>query len=167
MNIIVSIHRTPHAAMRTWLWILACCTVAICTFGLPPIAHDRSLLYYGIGCAGGCVLAAMLLASTLRGTVVEINTDGLLTYSQNGKENFRFSLNDLGAVGMVHAGLLRGLGCGVPCEQIDILHRKGVTLQRMREQEEHLGYTVVLEFLQEEDLRQIEQARLALGETTG
>ncbi len=111
-----------------------------------------------VGLAVGAFLGAFLVASVGRGSSASVDANGRLTFGWGNQPNLRLDLRAVAGVRAVRAGLLVGVGLAIPADQVEILHHKGLSRRKMRDQAKGLG-AIVLEHLTAADAEAIERLR--------
>ncbi|MBA3684908.1 MAG: hypothetical protein H0W72_06665 [Planctomycetes bacterium] len=107
----------------------------------------------------GVLLGGYLVLSVARGCFAQIDADGQLIFGWGRTANLRLDLRAVTAVQMVRTGLLVGVGLAIRPDQVEILHRKGLSRRKMEDMDAGLGLAVVLEHLTAADAREIEALR--------
>jgi len=97
------------------------------------------------------MLAAALIASVARGALVEVASDGVLTYGF-GRRDLRVPLAAITGWRLVATGALAGIGARVEPSQVAFLNRKGLTYRKLEQYAAGLGTALVLEHLTAADL---------------
>jgi hypothetical protein len=97
------------------------------------------------------LLAVALIATVARGALVEVGTDGLLTYGF-GRRDLQVPLAAITGWRMVATGALAGVGARVEPGQVVFLTRKGPTYRTLERYAAGLGTALVLEHLTSDDL---------------
>ena len=124
----------------------------IAAFLLIPHFMDYTLGWHCTGAGIGLFLAWMLWQSVWAGAVCSVDNDGLCTYGFGGRPNITFQLSDVRSWQLIKSGALRGIGIDINIEKIQILHRKGISINKMRSYQNSLNCSMVLEFLNQDDL---------------
>jgi hypothetical protein len=151
--------------MRRWTWGLAAgCTLA-CGFLLPLLIPADHLSPWGaLGLLLGGGLGAIIVASVARGTRLCIDEAGTVHYFLGHRENLRLPIHAVRRWGAVDCGILRGIGADCPLEAIELLHRKGVRLTQLRDQQRQLGFALVFEFQDPAHLPELEALSRAFAD---
>jgi len=134
--------------MRGWSWLLAAATCLGCALALPAIAAaSYNPGWLSLGGLIGAGLGMIIVRSVAAGARVTVDADGTLTYYLGQRPNFSLPLGAVRDIRPIQAGLLRGIGCDCPLDQVHFHHRKGISLAAMQAQQQQLGVGVVLEHL--------------------
>lgn len=120
-------------------------------FMIPYLVND-AWHWYLVGAGVGCILAATLMQHILAGATCQVDNDDYCAFGFGKRLNLRFRLADAVGFQMIAAGPLSGVGVDIPLESIEILHRKGLSISKMRSYHKQFGCHLVLECLSEEDL---------------
>lgn len=152
-----AIHRRPHAAM--WLWASALGAIALIAswwFVTRLYDHPYSDL---IGFGVGLIVGGLIPLHIGRGGRCQIHDDGSLVYGFGTPFSIVVPLRAVTGLRMIRTGMLRGVGIDLPTDQIQFLHRKGLSPARCDAYRDNLGVAVVLEFLTADDLTVIAEWR--------
>ena len=134
-------------------------TILIYTVGLLLLAgggvfgamiHLEHKPWFGLGI--GAIMAALLVAGVLKGTLVTIDQSAVLTLNYGAKDNLRFHLSLIEDSTMVMAGNLSGVGLRLSdYTAIEFIHKSGHTYRSMEKLRAELGVDLVLEHLTAQD----------------
>lgn len=123
---------------------------------LIPHFMDYTVTWYLTGAGIGLFLAWMLWHSVAAGATCSVDRDGWCSYGFADRPNIRFHLADVRSWRRIECGALQGVGIDIAIEKIQILHRKGISISKMRSYQDKLNCTMVLEFLSPDDLQSLQ-----------
>ena len=158
------VKRPPGRALKILSSIYAILFFVAAIFMIPLLV-EQHWLWYLCGAAVGCVLAALLCHSVWQGTSCSVNEAGVCTFGMHNKANLEFDLRAVEAFKMVRQGPLNGVGVQIAIEAIAMLHHKGISFSKMHSYQKHLGVSLVLECLTEEDLNTLQELKETLQNT--
>ncbi len=136
--------------MIVWSGFLGFLFLGFSTLLIPHLM-DGNWYWYLVGAGIGSLLAAMLLHSVWSGSRCRVDHNGICTYGFGNRDNLQFPLASVRQWQHIRSGFLNGIGVAIELEQIQILHRKGISVSKMRSYQQAFGYTLVLEFLTPDD----------------
>lgn len=155
-EIIWSVQRRPQRAMLVWAAFLGLLFFAFSVWLIPHLM-DGAWYWYLCGTVVGLLLAVVLFQSVASGAHCSVDAAGNCRYGFGSRPNICFPLQAVQRWDYVRQGVLEGVAADLAIESVEILHRKGLSISKMRDYQSQLGYALVLEFLKPDDGQQLQE----------